>query len=107
MSAHIEEIGDLNFDDEVLTSNQPYLLDFSAGWCAPCRALEPLIEEFARKYEGKLRVGKCDIDQSPGVAARYGVRGAPTLVVFRQGKESARRIGLASRAALASLIGLE
>jgi thioredoxin 1 len=106
MACHVEEIDDLNFDAEVLTSKQPFLLDFSAVWCAPCKALNPIIESLADQYRGQLRVGKLDIDSSPAVATRFGVRGAPTVLVFRDGKEHARRIGLSSRDALVKLAGL-
>ena len=106
MSGRVEEINDLNFDSEVLGSKQPFLLDFSAVWCAPCKALNPIVESIAEQYRGQLRVGKIDIDSSPEIASRLGVRGAPTLVLFREGKEQARRLGLTSRAALIQLAGL-
>jgi thioredoxin 1 len=106
MATQVEEINDLNFDTEVLTSEQPFLLDFSAVWCAPCKALNPIIESIAEQYRGQLRVGKIDIDGSPSVASRFGVRGAPTLLVFRNGKEAARRLGLSSRDVLVKLAGL-
>jgi thioredoxin 1 len=106
MAGNVEEINDLNFEAEVLESQQPFLLDFSAVWCAPCKALTPIIESLADQYRGQLRVGKLDIDSSPEVASRFGVRGAPTLLVFRDGKEQARRIGLSSRDALVKLAGL-
>jgi thioredoxin 1 len=106
MAGNVEEINDLNFEAEVLESKEPFLLDFSAVWCAPCKALTPIIESLADQYRGQLRVGKLDIDSSPEVASRFGVRGAPTLLVFRDGKEQARRIGLSSRDALVKLAGL-
>jgi thioredoxin 1 len=104
MTSRIEDIDDLNFEREVLQSEAPYLLDFSAAWCAPCRALESILEAIASEQDGRLRVGKVDIDQSPAVAARFGVRGAPTLVLFRDGKEAARRLGLTSKPALLALL---
>ena len=103
MTKALEEINDLNFDTEVLGSEQPYLLDFSAVWCAPCKAMQPLVESIAQEYEGKLRVGKIDIDNSPEVAMRFGVRGAPTVILFRNGKEAARKLGFTSRQALVQL----
>ena len=106
MAKHVEDIHDLNFDSEVLQSQQPFLLDFSAVWCAPCKALNPIIESIAEQYQGRLRVGKLDIDNSPEIASRFGVRGAPTLLVFRDGKEAARRIGLSNRETLVKLAGL-
>jgi thioredoxin 1 len=106
MASQVEEINDLNFDSEVLSSEQPFLLDFSAVWCAPCKALNPIIESIAEHYRGQLRVGKIDIDGSPEIASRFGVRGAPTLLVFRNGQEVARRLGLSSRDVLIKLAGL-
>jgi thioredoxin 1 len=105
MTNRIEHIDDLNFEGAVLQSEEPYLLDFSATWCAPCRALEPILEALASEQAGRLRVGKVDIDVSPDVAARFGVRGAPTLILFRDGKEAARRLGRTSKATLLALIG--
>jgi thioredoxin 1 len=106
MTQTLEEINDLNFDSEVLGSNQPYLLDFSAGWCAPCKAMQPIIEGIAKEYAGALRVGKIDIDSSPEVAMRFGVRGAPTVILFRDGKEAARKLGFTNRQALLQLAGV-
>jgi thioredoxin 1 len=106
MTHLVESIDDLNFDTEVLASTLPFLLDFSATWCTPCKALNPIIESLAEQYRGALRVGKIDIDASPEVAARFGVRGAPTLLVFRDGKEYARRLGLTNRDTLIKLVGL-
>lgn len=103
MTKALEEINDLNFDTEVLGSELPYLLDFSAVWCAPCKAMQPLIESVAHEYEGKLRVGKIDIDDSPEIATRFGVRGAPTVILFRNGKEAARKLGFTNRQALVRL----
>jgi thioredoxin 1 len=105
MAQGLEEINDLNFDREVLGSDQPYLLDFSAVWCAPCKALQPIVEGIAKEYAGKLRVGKIDMDESPGVAVRFGVRGAPTLILFRNGKEAGRKLGLTNRQGILQLAG--
>jgi len=106
MTHILEEINDLNFDREVLGSKQPYLLDFSAGWCAPCKAMQPIIEGIAKEHAGTLRVGKIDIDSSPEVAMRFGVRGAPTVILFRDGKEAARKLGFTNRQALMQLAGV-
>jgi len=103
MTGVLEEINDLNFDTEVLGSKQPFLLDFSATWCGPCKALQPLLEGLAREQQGRLRIGKLDIDDSPAVAARLGVRGAPTLVLFQDGRELARKLGFANKQALQQL----
>jgi thioredoxin 1 len=102
----MEHVDDRSFEQQVLASGEPYLLDFSAVWCPPCRALEPILEALAAEHKGRLRVGKIDIDSSPEVAARYGVRGAPTVVLFKSGQEAGRRLGLTSKRALLQLIGL-
>ncbi len=104
-SKNVREINDVNFQDEVLGSPEPFLLDFSATWCGPCKALLPIVEKIADDNVGKVRVGKIDIDSSPGVAAQFGVRGAPTMIVFRNGKEAARRLGLANRETIMKLFG--
>lgn len=100
MTSVLEHIDDLNFETEVLGSKQPFLLDFSATWCGPCKALQPLLEGLQREHQGRLRIGKLDIDDSPAVTARLGVRGAPTLVLFRDGQELARKLGFAGKEAL-------
>ena len=104
MPSMLEQIDDSNFESEVLGSELPYLLDFGATWCAPCRALEPALQEISVEYRGRLRVGKADIDQSPGIASRFGVRGAPTLVLFYGGQERARQLGTVGKPALRRLI---
>ena len=88
----------------MLGSSHPFLLDFNATWCAPCRALDPILHSLAERYRGQLRFGKIDIDTSPGVASRLGVRGAPTLVLFRDGKEQSRRLGFTNRTGLVQLL---
>jgi thioredoxin 1 len=106
MNDPIETIDDLNFEREVLGSELPYLLDFSAVWCAPCKALSPILAQLASEFRGSLRVGKIDIDSAPAVAARYGVRGAPTLLMFRGGREVGRRLGFTHKQNLVALTGL-
>jgi thioredoxin 1 len=106
MTHAVEQINDLNFDREVLASKGKFLLDFSASYCGPCKALDPMVEELAVRSKGRLRVGKLNIDDSPEVAARFGVRGAPTLLLFRDGKEQTRRLGLPSRKALHDMVEL-
>jgi thioredoxin 1 len=103
MTKQLETINDLNFEDEVLRSEQPYVLEFGAAWCSPCRALEPILAELASDLRGQVRVGKLDIDNSPATAARFGVRGAPTIIVFRDGKECGRKLGLTPKRALLEL----
>jgi thioredoxin 1 len=101
---NILPVDDDNFDDVVLRSDRPFLLDFSATWCGPCKMLLPIVQRIADENEGRLRVGKIDIDDSPRVAQRLGIRGAPTLVVFVGGKEVARHAGVTSKEKLVAMV---
>jgi thioredoxin 1 len=105
-AANVLEINDLNFDSEVLKSSVPFLLDFSAVWCGPCRALAPIVEKLADEQVGKVRVGKLDTDESPVVSSKFGVRSIPTVVVFKDGKEAGRHIGVASKETLLKLLAI-
>ena len=80
------EITDANFDAEVINSDKPVLIDFWAVWCGPCKLIAPVVEEVAKEYEGKFKVGKMDIDNNPNVAMKYGIRSIPTLLTFKDGK---------------------
>jgi thioredoxin 1 len=107
MSHHnVLSIDDDNFAATVLESDQPFLLDFTATWCGPCKALAPVVEKLADTCAGRLRVGKIDIDASPEVAKRYKIRGAPTVLVFRGGQEAARHVGVATEKRLRELAGV-
>ncbi len=79
-------ITDQNFEAEVLKSSTPVLIDFWAVWCGPCRAIAPLVEQLASEYEGKVKIGKLDVDENPDTAVKYGVRSIPTLLVFKNGQ---------------------
>ena len=103
---NVLEINDLNFDTEVLSSSVPFLLDFSATWCGPCKALAPVVDKVADEFKGKVKVGKLDIDDSPGVASKFGIRGVPTVVVFKGGKESGRHVGVTNKETLLKLLGV-
>lgn len=104
MSEKLREISDSNFEQEVLGSDQPVLVDFWAAWCAPCRMMSPTVDAVAEQYAGNARVVKLNVDDNPGVAQRYGIKGIPTLILFRQGKEAERVVGAVSKDALSRMI---
>jgi len=87
------EVNDATFDQEVLKSEQPVLVDFWAAWCGPCRALAPTVDAIAAQYEGKLKVMKMDVDKNPATPGRYGVRGIPALILFKGGQVAEQIVG--------------
>lgn len=99
------ELTEKSFDTAINSPN--VLVDFYADWCGPCRAQAPVLEAFAERYEGRVKVAKLDVDQAPSVAQRLGIMSVPTLVAFREGKETARRTGVQSSEGLAALVGQE
>jgi len=86
-------VNEEDFDTTVLGASGPVLVDFYADWCAPCKMVAPVVDEIAQAHVGELLVAKVDTDRAPGVAQRYGIRGIPTLIVFRDGKEVGRSVG--------------
>ncbi len=95
------EFTDGNFEQEVMKSDMPVLIDFWAVWCGPCRLIAPLIEELAGEYAGKVKIGKLDVDNNPDVAMKYGIRSIPTLLVFKKGEVVDRIVGAASKPKIA------
>jgi len=91
------EITDGNFEDLVLKSDKPVLVDFWATWCGPCRMLGPVIEEISKEYEGKVTVGKVDVDNNQDFAGKYGIRNIPTVLVFQNGEVVGRQVGVAPK----------
>ncbi|MGB6649312.1 MAG: thioredoxin, partial [Bacteroidota bacterium] len=87
------ELNDTNFQQEVLNSDTPVLVDFWAVWCGPCRMVAPVVEEIAKEYNGKLKVGKLDVDNNPEVSMKFGIRSIPTLMVFKGGQVEEQIVG--------------
>jgi thioredoxin 1 len=104
MSEHVKEVSDASFESDVLNSNRPVLVDFWAQWCAPCRMLAPTVEAVAEKYAGSATVVKLNVDDNPAVSQRYGIKGIPTLILFRNGKEEERVVGATSKEAISRMI---
>lgn len=103
-SDKVHVFNDLNFDQEVLKSNVPVLVDFTATWCGPCRALAPIVDQVATELDGQVKVGKLDVDDSPVTAGKYGVRGVPTVMVFKNGERAAQHVGLTTKQKLIELV---
>ena len=98
------EITDSNFEESVLNSSKPVLVDFWAAWCGPCRMVGPVIDEISNEYEGKAVVGKVDVDANQEFAAKYGVRNIPTVLVFNNGEVVGRQVGVSPKTAYTEAI---
>jgi thioredoxin 1 len=104
MSENILQISDASFNDEVLKSSIPVVVDFWAEWCGPCRMIAPLLEEIAQEYSGRIKIVKINVDENSEVPNNFGIRGIPTLILFQGGKAVATKIGAASKAQLIGFI---
>jgi len=102
--ANVIEVDDATFDQEVLAAEVPVLVDFGARWCGPCKALAPIVARLASENAGRVKVVTVDMDDSPRTAARYGIRGVPTLLVFRKGERTAGHLGTATKERLLELL---
>ncbi len=104
MSENVVHTSDDTFEADVLGSDQAVLVDFWAEWCGPCKMIAPILDEIADEYAGKLKVVKLDIDSNPAIPRRFGVRGIPTLMVFKAGEVEATKVGAVSKSQLAAFI---
>ncbi len=104
MSEAIKTLSDASFQADVLETEQPVLVDFWAEWCGPCKMIAPILEDAAKDYAGRVTIGKLNVDDNPDTPAKFGVRGIPTLMLFKEGKAIATKVGALSKAQLASFL---
>ncbi len=103
-SDKILEISDAQFEADVLKSETPILVDFWATWCAPCKAIAPVLDQLAEEYDGKIKIGKVNVDENPGTPGQYGVRGIPTMILFKNGEIVDQLVGAVPKNQIASLL---
>lgn len=104
MGENIINVSDSTFDSTILQSEVPALVDFWASWCAPCKAIAPMVDEMAQEYQGRVRVAKMNVDDNPATPGRYGVRGIPTLILFKGGKVVDQLVGAVPKNQIKELI---
>ncbi|KAB2311053.1 thioredoxin TrxA [Betaproteobacteria bacterium SCN2] len=104
MSEHINYISDASFEQEVLQSQLPVLVDYWAEWCGPCKMISPVLDEVAKEYAGKLKVCKLNIDENQATPPKYGIRGIPTLMIFKNGNVEATKVGALSKSQLTAFV---
>ena len=104
MAKDILEIGDNNFESEVLQSVKPVLVDFWAPWCGPCRAIAPIVEELAKDFGDKVKFTKCNVDENPTTPTKYGIKSIPTLIFFKNGEVQDKVIGIVAKSKLEEMI---
>jgi len=104
MSDAIKHVSDSSFDADVLQANEPVLVDYWAEWCGPCKMIAPILEEAAVQYKGKLTIAKLNVDENAATATKYGIRGIPTLMLFKNGQVVATKVGALSKSQLTSFL---
>ncbi|MCB1857402.1 MAG: thioredoxin TrxA [Gammaproteobacteria bacterium] len=104
MSEQIVHLSDDSFETEVMQSSVPVLVDYWAEWCGPCKMIAPVLEEIAGEYAGRVKVAKLNIDENPNIPPRYGIRGIPTLMLFKDGEVEATKVGAVSKSQLTAFI---
>ncbi len=104
MNEHITAITDANFEDEVLKSDTPVLVDYWAEWCGPCKAIAPILDDVAPEYVGKVKIVKMNMDDNPNTPPKYGIRSIPTLMLFKNGTVEATKLGALSKAQLTEFL---
>ena len=100
----IQRVTDDTFEPEVLKADTPVLVDYWAEWCGPCKSIAPILDEVAREYEGRLKIAKINVDENQQVPAKFGIRGIPTLMLFKNGAVEATKVGAMSKSQLAAFI---
>jgi len=104
MSAHITYLSDDSFEQEVLQSQIPVLVDYWAEWCGPCKMIAPILDDISKEYEGRIKVAKLNIDENQNTPPKYGIRGIPTLMLFKNGNVEATKVGALSKSQLTAFI---
>jgi len=104
MSDKIKVVSDASFETDVINSSQPVLVDFWAEWCGPCKALSPVLEEIANEYDGRITIAKVNVDENAQIPPKYGIRGIPTMLLFKDGIVEATKVGALSKANLSAFL---